>query len=856
MFLPDVKSIVFGKNAGLTNSELDKMSTTNPFSQYLNYSAYDEEDETYYNADDTIGWVWECNPIIFAGEKTINTIEGLFRGGIPDNSVLSLTLIADPYLGNFLNNFEKCRTRDNEMIRGSIVNMRKYLEGGVYGVKNLSQIPARNFRLLVSLKIPATSAEAEGGGWGDLKNQIRETLSGCGISMGEKGPLFMDPPKLLDWARRLFNDDCPDNYETWDEEIPLRKQIIKSETVVKDGGDYLQFGRRSFRCMTPKVNPKEVDPMMINELFGGYRGVVSDADQIKSPFMFTMNVFFQPLRKKLHGKCNFVLSQKNFGSLTGTLQRKQAEYLKATDKIEKGVPYVRVMPIFWVWGQNEKEALDSITRARRIWEARGYMMQIDRGILKIMFLAALPMGLIINKGKTLDNLERDFIVDSEALAPTLPIQGDYAGAGFPKTVLFGRKGQVASLDFWAEGANNMNGLVLGGSGGGKSYLANDIVFGNYSCGANIRILDVGRSYKKMVKMLGAKFLDFFPNNPISLNPFTNIINPSEELSPIVDIVALMAFASNPTEQVSTIEKNLLRSAVRWAWATAGNGADTGLVHKFLVEFPANPSPVVNEETKNNIPLEQGERITVVTDKIVECAKHLAFQLQEFIPGGDFGGFFSGPCVFDIRKDSCVVTELQELRGMPELYRVVTGLVVNAYLQDVYQKKDLSIPTFLCFDEGWQYLDTKQGGAGDLLAPVLERLARTCRKANAGMLLITQSILDLQNFGSAGRALWNNSEFKVFLQSNDLMQPEVQDLLGYDDFSMSLLRSIQSQVPRYSELFIDSPFGKGVARMARDPYSYYINTSKGSEVAEIERLVDGGKSYHQAIEIMIDKYHKG
>jgi len=33
--------------------------------------------------DETIGFLWECTPLAFAGEKTTFILEGLFRIGIP-----------------------------------------------------------------------------------------------------------------------------------------------------------------------------------------------------------------------------------------------------------------------------------------------------------------------------------------------------------------------------------------------------------------------------------------------------------------------------------------------------------------------------------------------------------------------------------------------------------------------------------------------------------------------------------------------------------------------------------------------------------------------------------------------------
>ena len=89
-----------------------------------------------------------------------------------------------------------------------------------------------------------------------------------------------------------------------------------------------------------------------------------------------------------------------------------------------------------------------------------------------------------------------------------------------------------------------------------------------------------------------------------------------------------------------------------------------------------------------------------------------------------------------------------------------------------------------------------------------------------------------------------------------MKARQEGLIDYDDFTMKLLTSLKSMRPKYSELFIDAPFGRGVARLSVDPYSYYVYTSSGDEVAEIEKMVDGGMSYDAAIREMVRKYRSG
>ena len=845
MLFTDFKSLLFGKNGGMKMQELERMSKTNPFSEFLPFNYYDPETQVYLLQDDSVGFLWEASPLVFAGDRALAAADGIFSAGLPDHSVLGFHLHADSHIDPFIDAFKKTHSRAHPIAQEFVKNFSDFCSRGRWGLEQASYIPFRNFRLFVSAKIPLSSHHAQTNGWEDLRQHLEETLAGCGLR-----PQRMEPPDLLDWLRRFFNDENPAKNKAWDENMPLRKQIIRAETLIKEDADHIHIGNKVLKAVTPKVYPRFVDPLKTNELFGGFMGLISDQDQVRTPFLYSLNLIWAPLTKTLHGKCNFVLQQQAVGSVAPSLRRKQAEYLTATDKIEKGVPFIRVMPVFWVWGKDKKEALESAMRVRRIWETHNFQMQIDRGILKILLLASLPFGLYPNKGKTLDNLQRDTIVDTPAVSPFLPIQGDFRGAGNPKILLFGRKGQMVPLDFWAKGTNAHNALLLATTGSGKSFFSNFLVGGEYASGARIRILDIGFSYKKLCDMFGGRMIDLTPERPMSLNPFTNVKNPSEDLEAVVGCAVLMAFAANPQQMPDTIEVNLLRDAVRFAWDKAQNEADSGLIYEYLANFGKYIHPTASRAA---------QQTQVSTSVMVEKANHLAYQMKEFTPWGQFGRYFCGPSEFDIRNDEFVVSELQNIQGIKELYRVVVGLIMNAYLQDTYQKKDLSQHTLCVFDEAWQYLkvgsgkEAGEGGIGNQIAPVLERFARTCRKQNTGILVISQSIQDIADFGASGKAIWSNTPFKLFLESPDFGRALKEGLLEYDEFSMQILRSVKGAKPRYSEIFIDSPLGKGCGRLMVDPYTYFMCTSTPWENAEIYQMVNQGLSFHEAINEMVRKY---
>ena len=846
MFAGLLQRAILGPRQYLKQSDLDKMTRRTPFSSFLNYLAYYPALEVFLNQDGSLGMLWECSPVIYAGPKTITSLEGLFRAGLPKGSVIQLIFHADSHIEPILQRYQQNRTRENPLVESNTEAVVTFLTKGKKGLKACSNIPVRNFRLFVAVNLPGECPDLPSpedlfkkGNTApllDIKRQIKETLKAALLY-----PRHMGAEDLLEWSRRLLNHypkDYPtQNFNACNPDIPLNKQIINSDTVIREEQDHMRIGDHYFCCTTPKIVPKEIDPLQTNSLFGGIWGVVSDADQIKTDFLYTFNIVFEAgLEMKLHAKCNLILNQQGVGSLSPSLRRKQEEYLSATDDLERGEKFVKVIPIFWVWHDDLESARDSCTRVRRLWENNGYVMQQDHLILKILFLSALPFGLYTT-GRNIENLERDFIAPISSIAPILPVQGDFAGSGGePKLIFTGRKGQLISLDFFHSGATNQNVFCCATSGSGKSFLVNFIAFNYYACGALVRIIDIGGSYKKMANMFGARFLDFQPDTHICLNPFTSIREPEEELKSVAAVFAQMAYSNSDSAKCDDTEMNLIRNGVRWAWQQKGQDADADTVYEFLMRFPEAPGANMDEMADN--------------PKLIETARKLAFNIREFTSHGFHGRFFTGPSTFAIHNDEFVVLELENLKVQPDLYRVVTLLIINAVTQDLYLS-DRSRPRLIIFDEAWQFLDK-----GAMIAPVINEGYRRARKYNGSFMVITQSLLDLDNFGEVGSVINSNSAFKIFLESTDFDQAKKKGLLDYDEFTMRLLKSVKSNPPNYSEIFFDTPFGVGVARLVVNDYAYFIYTSKAREIAMIEQMVQDGKTYHEAIQALVKLRQQG
>lgn len=812
-----LKSLIFGNHGGLTVRELYKLAEREKFSDYLPWVSYDEETRLFFMADNSCGFAWECSPLFFAGDSTVTILEGMFRSNLPEKTIIQFILFADPYVDDILDNYCNLKIRQDGIVAMVNENLPRFFKEGKYGLDSMGKIPLRNFRLFVTVKFP--EKELATINLPHLWTTLNEIMKGASLY-----PTPWAASDLLAWARPVFNDNPSFNTSGYDENVPIRKQMLLGTTMRKSMTK-LEFDSKTFRCMTPRSFPPEVTPSQINKLFGGIEGIVSDDNQMALPFIFTLNVLLENQRTPIHRKTNLILRQQAVGSFAPSLTRKRDEHMWAADELERGTKFLRIVPIFWTYGNDEIQVSEAMIRARRIWDGEGFVMQEDKGILVPLLQWSLPFGLF-DIGSNVSLVERHHIAPVDTISTCLPVQGDFAGFGDPIALYVGRKGQLFGIDVFAKGANNQNAFVAAESGAGKSFNINYVIYNYRALGHIIRIIDIGRSYEKATKLFGARYLDFAEDSDVNLNPFTNIVDPEFDVPVIAPIVAQMAYSSGaslPTE----VDMNLIKMGVRWAYENEGTEADIDTVHHFLTEF----SKIGGSDSL----------------EIQESARKLAFNLQQFTSTGVFGRFFNGRSTFNIANDDFCVLELDSLKPRPDLFRVVTMQVINAVTQELYLS-DRSRKRMIFFDEAYQFL----GQAGHI-ERVIEEGYRRARKYGGSFWVITQSILDTKAWGSVGQVILNNSAFKFYMESGDFEKARAEKLIDIDDFTMNILKGLKTKKPHYSEIFMDTPFGKGVGRLLVDPFSYYVFTSSAEEVSEIETMVDGGTSYENAIRNMVTKY---
>ncbi|TNE30027.1 TraC family protein [Sphingobium sp. CFD-2] len=804
---------------GMTLARLRRSVERDSYSDYLPLAAWVEEEQAFLTIDDGWGYAWELVPSAYMFAHVHEALLGLLNVQFPEGTILQIQSFADPLIDNQLDAYLDLKSRPDPLIQASARRTFDYLRAGTLGLKALHGIPVRDFRTFLAVKMrqPMDS---------DLKRQIEEQMAKLGIRP-------MAPGEIVSLYRRIFNGvhvPAPGVF-TQTADVPLRRQIIDAGPALSFEGPEVFLGNQVARCLTPKSPPRRITAERANRLTGGMRGSSEDSDQIGGPFLYTLNVLFDHSAFEVHKRAQILSAQKAAGSFAVEVGKQIEEISWVLDEVGNS-RFVSVIPTLWVFGRDRHQAREMAARAKRLWESEPlpWMVQEESYLNPILLAASLPFGLYPDR-RTIGMLQRDFRVPARAAVLMSPIQTDFRGGGRPALLYTGRKGQLITLDLFDPRINNYNFIVSAESGAGKSFLLNNLCQQYFAQNALIRIIDIGGSYKKLCTLCSGRYIDLGEEHLV-LNPFDLGLaldgdDRESAISMAVSIVAEMANAAT-RKPVTTSEWNLLKSAVQWTIDSGRAEAGIDAVREWLGVYPANTASDLDR-----------------VDHLVPTARELAFNLRDFGSDGAYGHYFNGPSTFDISRDEFVVLELERLKAMPDLFNVVIMVVINAVTQELYlSARDR--PRFVLCDEAAQFMTRNEGQDLSRLAEAISQGYRRARKYRGSFGIILQSMNDLLLFGGTGQVILENAATRFLLQGSTYDKAVENKILDYSGFVLDLLKSVRNNKPNYSEVFIDSPLGLGIARLVVDPFSYWINTSAPEEVAAFEALVRKGRSPLEAV----------
>ena len=330
-------------------------------------------------------------------------------------------------------------------------------------------------------------------------------------------------------------------------------------------------------------------------------------------------------------------------------------------------------------------------------------------------------------------------MDTTSLAMTFPFST--ASLTRNEGILYGINQHDGSLIVFDRFTlENANSVILGKSGGGKSFLVKLETARLLMMDTHVIILDPENEYRKLTESMGGEFVEFSQTSSYKINPFDLVVEnpePDELTNKLLNLHSLMRVIMG---DLSPAQDALLDRALVLTYREKGITQDPAT-------FKTAP-PLLEDLYKIFLGMETPE------------AKEMADRLEKFVKGSA-AGIFNHQSNFDIKNPFTVFG----IRDLEENLRPVAMYITLDYIWNRVRKDKRR--RVLIVDEAWYLIKNKDSGA------YLHNFAKRARKYLLGMTTITQDVEDFLSTDE-GRAIITNSSLQIILKQSTAAVDKITD----------------------------------------------------------------------------------
>jgi conjugal transfer ATP-binding protein TraC len=778
---------------------------------------------------EAIGFVLGITPQLGASERMVEVLKSMFNG-LPTGASLQFHLFGTPDIHDFLADYVAMRSAGG--VYAEAARRRADFLAHAAIVPPFPGLPWMPRRLTAALSVTLPAI-----GMDDTQTIERAQIIRDGLAAVLKSAYLYGgdwgPDELLDWCAQILNPNRMLAGEaqrlTYDEGMLIRDQIIARDTltrVQKHGivtGSPHDSAKAVTRCFSVRRYPKQLSLAAMGSLIGDF---LQGSLAYPCPFLITLGIRvpdYESMRS---------MATLRSARATQAAQSKMAQFMP--DWVERKYDWDAAMAAYSNAGylvhmyhqlvlfSHPRQAIRDEQAVRGVWRALGMELQEDTYIQMQSLLLSLPMLLSQSMQKEAELAGRFSLRTTANVIHTAPILAEWEGLGRPVVSLFGRRGQVMGIDLFANPAGNYNACVVGTSGSGKSVFMNELAIGYLGAGARVWIIDVGRSYEKLCKLIGGQFIEFTESSGISLNPFSLVEDLDQDMEMLKPVLASMI---SPNEPLPQYELSQLDIGIRQVWHTAQS---------------LGRRPTLTELAEH--------LKTACKDEDGRCdqrVRQMGIQLFPFTADGTYGRWFEGEA--NIRFDAdLVVLEMEELKGKRDLQAVVLQLVMYLIVRDIYLNRGDGRRKVVIVDEAW---DLMQGASGEFI----EAGYRRARKYGGAFVSGTQGIDDYYRSPAAEAAI-NNADWLFMLRQKpeSVKALESKGRLALSDAMRRMILSLNTEAGMYSEIFVYCPSGHGVGRLVLDPYSLLLASSRDEDFRAVREKTAAGMSVDEAIRAVLEE----
>lgn len=778
--------------------------------------AYSEDDMIFLMDDKCIGFGFICQPLTSATEKVQERTIGMLNQEFPAKSTMQFTLFRSPDIAQDLNRMIELRDGFNHDLLTSVIKERTAFLGHHSRNKIIAQNQKGMFdngliqdtKLFVTVKVPIADnkpTENDITQLKDLQKKVKSALQTVGLRPIDitATDYIRIMSTMLNWGEGASWKS--DSTLSWETDRPICEQIFDYDTDINMTKNSLQVGDQHVKILSAKKLP---DIAYFGDAITYVGDLSGGNSSIKENYMIVTNVFFpepEKIRNTLDRKRQLAVNQA-YGPMlkfVPVLADKKEGFDVLYESMKEGQKPIGISYSMVIFAPTKDRADAAAMAARNIWRETRFNLMEDRFLFLPMLINNLPLCTDIGAVK---DLFRYKTMTTEQAAVLLPLFSEWKGTGTYHASLLSRNGQLMSLSLH-DSNTNKNLVIAAESGSGKSFLTNELIFSYLSEGAQVWVIDAGKSYEKLADLLNGDFVHFEDGAGVCLNPFELIQNYEDEEDAVVSLVGTMASAKG---NLSEWQTSALKRVMTDVWNELGT------------------SMKVDDVANRCLEEHQDQRL-----------KDIGMQLFPFTSNGSYGKYFSNDNNVSFQNQFTVL-ELDELQGRKHLRQVVLLQLIYQIQQEVFLG-ERNRKKVVIVDEAWDLL--KEGE----VSVFMEHAYRKFRKYGGSVVIATQSINDLYE-NTVGRAIAENSASMYLLGQTEETVESVKrsGRLSLSDAGFNILKTVHTVQGIYSEIFVKSKSGMGVGRLIVGEFQKLLYSTDPRDVDAIDQHVKRGLSIPDAI----------
>lgn len=351
-----------------------------------------------------------------------------------------------------------------------------------------------------------------------------------------------------------------------------------------------------------------------------------------------------------------------------------------------------------------------------------------------LFFSSLP-GMA-----EVDRREQDML--STNAADLLPVETPWQGtARSPLFLLETPYRQLIPFSPFDPSLSDPNMLIMAKSGGGKTFMVQQLLSMASRANPLVSIIERGDSYRPLVELMGGRMITMSLDSHQTINPWDL---PKGERQAAKDQVAFLKnltrhmLGDNPAEDTELLDNLITEAILR--------------TYKRAAIRPSNPIPTFSDLRDELSQWRDEEK----NQRVMDEAHLAAIKLRSWAgEKGIYSKLFDQPTTISL-DNPWLFFNVEQLADDPRLETAMSLLIAHATAQRASGKTGQ--PSITVLDECWFLLDST------VLAPEVVQLFRTARKRNASVWGISQTAEDFVGSASKPRAhgagIVKNSSTKI------------------------------------------------------------------------------------------------